>query len=119
MHCLGVPAIGQTFSRTASVTARAAALRPPRFHGFGDGTNFIECKPRAFEKSVRRAADVLNFVGEIHGGHFARAFARGFWIFADAADDNGAEIEFRGILACFVRAFFHQLVANTEQILAW
>ena len=29
MHSSGVPAIGQTFSSTESVTARAAALRPP------------------------------------------------------------------------------------------
>src|SRR5207245_818998 len=29
MHCAGVPAIAHTFSSTASVTARAAAFRPP------------------------------------------------------------------------------------------
>src|SRR4029077_2358359 len=77
------------------------------FHSISDWTNLFERETRTFEEGVRRASDVLNFVGKIHGGHFAGAFARDFWIFPDTADDDGAEIEFRRILVRLARAFFH------------
>src|SRR5207245_5581980 len=50
---------------------------------------------------------MLHLVGEVHGSYFARTFARGFGIFADAADHHAAQIELRAVAASFLRAFFH------------
>src|ERR1700676_3134604 len=77
------------------------------FHGVGDGLQVFASEAGAIEQDVRRVFDILHFVGEVHGGLFARAFLALGGIAADAADDDAAESEPRRIACDFARAFFH------------
>ena len=51
----------------------------------------------------------MHFVGEIHGRHLARAFASGFGILANAADNHATEIKLRAVAPSLLRALFHDV----------
>src|ERR1700675_4031257 len=106
---VGSAGYGANFVQNFVGHSLGSCFAPSSFHGVGNRLKLLEGQPRTFEKHVRGSLDVLNFIGEIHGGLFARAFFSFGRIAADAAHNDRTERQLRCILACFARTFFHVL----------
>ena len=63
------------------------------FHGVGDRLDLGEAQTRALQQHVGCAFDVLHFVGQIHGRHFARALSSLLGILGNAAHDHRSQFQ--------------------------
>ena len=93
MQSSGVPAIG--LQRSSASRCTLPSRQPTAaLHRLGDGSDLVAVDLGQLEQRVRRAADVLHLVGQVHPRDFARAVTTRVAVAGmDRGDDGAADVD--------------------------